>query len=51
MVVAVMEGLALQWMIDPDALDRQEVWDTAGRVREIIKNSLPADPGENHAVT
>ena len=51
MVVAVIEGLALQWMIDPDAFDRQEVWDTAGRVREVIKSSLPAGPEDNQAVS
>lgn len=51
MVVAVIEGLALQWMIDPDAIDRQDVWDTAGKVREVIKSSLPAGPENNPAVT
>lgn len=51
MVVGVIEGLALQWMIDPDALDRQEVWDTAGRVREVIKSSFSAGPEDNQAVT
>lgn len=51
MVVAVIEGLALQWMIDPDALERQEVWDTVGRVREAIKSSLPAGPEDKTAVT
>jgi len=51
MVVAVIEGLALQWMIDPDELDRQEVWNAAGRVREVIKSSFSAGPEDNQAVT
>ena len=50
MTVAVIEGLALQWMIDPDGFDRQEVWDTVDSVRDAIISSLPADSEDNHAV-
>ena len=44
MVVAVIEGLALQWMIEPDAIDRQDVWDTAGKVGETIKKQFSRRP-------
>lgn len=51
MAVAVIEGLALQWMIDHDAIDRQEVWDTVGRFRDAVKVSLPEGLENNHSVT
>lgn len=51
MVVAVIEGMALQWMIDPDGFDRQEVFGTVDRLREIIKSRLPADPEGKPAAT
>ncbi|MEW6079105.1 MAG: TetR/AcrR family transcriptional regulator [Thermodesulfobacteriota bacterium] len=43
LLVALIEGLALQWMIDPDALEKGRVRQT---VKQTIKNSLTDKKGE-----
>ncbi|MBI5845013.1 MAG: TetR/AcrR family transcriptional regulator [Deltaproteobacteria bacterium] len=37
LLAAMIEGLALQWMIDPDALDKDSVW---RMVEQTVKNLL-----------